>query len=348
MSSKLGDLVINKNIKTVSIIGLAKNTGKTVTLNQLIEELYLKSYQIGVLSYGRDGENIDLITGKKKPPVKVYPGIYFVTAQRALKDTDLKYKKVTGTKIRSTMGYVNLYQSLSEGKVQLVGVNRLSQLILVKNLLFNKTDYILVDGALDRKSSALPKISGAMVLATGAVIGEDMEDVIEKTKYEVQKLQIPFLEDQNDIIKLQEYCNKNNSVIWTEAGQLLSFKSPTSLLLMKDVENYLQKSKVKLAVKYIFIKGAFTGTIARKLIDFNLKGITVVIPDSTKLFIDEMEYNYLTKNAIKIRVLYPINLIALTINPHNPAGKSLEEENFLLNTKKQFDIPVFNVESRDY
>ncbi len=346
MKSKLSDLIINKKIETVSIIGLAKNTGKTVTLNQLIEELYLKSYHIGVLSYGRDGESIDLITGKKKPPVKIYPGNYFVTAERALKGSGLKYKKITGAKIRSTMGYVNLYQSLSEGEVQLVGINRLSQLIWVKSLLINKTDYIIVDGALDRKSSALPKISGTMVLATGAVIGKNMEEVIGKTKYEVQKLQIPFLEDQNDIIKLQQYCNNNSSVLWTKSGEIQSFKSPTSLLLMKDIKGYLAKTKAQ--TKYIFVNGAFTGTIARMIIKYNLKNITIVIPDSTKLFINQMEYNYLTKNGIKIRVLYPINLVALTINPYNPEGESLEKENFLLNIKKQFDIPVFNVKSEEY
>ena len=346
MKTKLSDLIINKSIKTVSIIGLAKNTGKTVTLNQLIEELYLKSFQIGILSYGRDGEHVDLITGKEKPPVKIYPGNYFVTAERALKGTGLKFKKITGTKIRSTMGQVNLYQSLSEGEVQLVGINRLSQLILVKNLLVNKTDFIIIDGALDRKSSALPKISGAMVLASGAVIGENMEEVIEKTKYEVQKLQLPFLEDQNDIIQLQRYCNNNSSVLWTKTGEIKSFKSPTSLFLMKDIKEYLAKTKAQ--AKYIFINGAFTGTIARMLIEYNLKNITVVIPDSTKLFINQMEYNYLTKNGVEIRVLYPINLVALTINPFNPEGESFEKEDFLINIKKQFEIPVFNVKSEKY
>jgi len=50
MANKLSSLIVNKNIKTISIIGMAKNTGKTVTLNQLIEELYLKGYKLGLLS----------------------------------------------------------------------------------------------------------------------------------------------------------------------------------------------------------------------------------------------------------------------------------------------------------
>lgn len=346
MDVKLSELIINKNIKTVSIIGLAKNTGKTVTLNQLIEELYLKGYKLGLLSYGRDGESIDLITGQEKPPVKIYPGNFFITAERALNGTKIKYKKIKSTNISSTMGSVNLYKSLSEGEVQLVGVNRLSQLIYVRDLLFNKVDYLLIDGALDRRSSALPKISGAVVLSTGAVIGENLSDVIEKTKYEVAKLKLPTLNNTDDLIILKEFDQNKESVLWTDRDEIISFKTPTSLLLLKEIEGYLKESER--GIKYIFINGAFTNTISRRIIDLKKGCITVIIPDSTKLFLDKMEYNKLLKNNIKLKVLYPLNLIALTINPYNPEGKNLDQDQFLNNIVKNFAIPVFNVKSKEY
>lgn len=346
MQSKLSELIVDKNYRTISIIGLAKNTGKTVTLNQLMEELYLKGYKLGILSYGRDGEKIDLITGKEKPPVKVYPGNYFVTANRALKGTELKYKKVMSTEISSTMGQVNVYQSLSEGFVQLVGINRLSQLINIKNRIINLVDYMLIDGALDRRSSALPRISSAMVLATGAVIGEDLKDVVDKTIYEVQKLQLRSLENPDDLIIIQDFAKQKESILWTREDEIVSFKAPTSLLLLDEIEEYLSKSGSK--VKYIFINGAFTNTISKKIIDLNLENTTVLIPDSTKLFLDKMNYNILQKNKIKIKVLYPLNLIALTINPYNPEGTSLDDGKLLKNIEKEFNIPVFNVKSEKY
>ncbi|HKL13890.1 MAG TPA: hypothetical protein VJ907_09820 [Halanaerobiales bacterium] len=346
MDSKLSELIINKNIKTVSIIGLAKNTGKTVTLNQLIEELYLKGYKLGLLSYGRDGESIDLITGQAKPPVKVYPGNFFITAERALKGSQLKYKKITSTDISSTMGNVNLYQSLSEGEVQLVGINRLSQLMYVKGELINRVDYLLIDGALDRRSSALPKISGAVVLSTGAVIGQDIEDVVSKTKYEVEKLKLKTISNNDELIILQKFAQKNESILWTNDDEIISFKTPTSLLLLKEIKKYLKENRSE--VKYIFINGAFTNTISRKIIELNLDKPTVLIPDATKIFLDQMEYNKLLKNNIWVNVLYPLNLIALTINPYNPEGKDLDDDKLLDNIKNNFNIPTFNVKSKEY
>jgi GTPase SAR1 family protein len=346
MEDKLSSLIVNKNIKTISIIGMAKNTGKTVTLNQLIEELYLKGYKLGLLSYGRDGESIDLITGKKKPPVKVYPGSFFVTASRALKGSDLHFKKIAETDISSTMGQVNLYQAQGEGEVQLVGINRLSQLMYIKDQLINRVDYLLIDGALDRRSSALPRISGAVVLATGAVIGKDLDDVMTKTKYEVQKLNMPTLNNQDDLIYIQKFEQDKESILWTAEDEIVRFKTPTSLLLLNEIKDYLTQSKK--SVKYIFVNGAFTNTISRRIIDLNLNDLTVIIPDATKLFIDKMEYARLVKNNISLKVLYPLNLIALTINPYNPEGQSLDDDEFLDNIKRHFDIPVFNVKSREY
>ena len=89
MENTLFESLINKNQKVISIVGLAKNTGKTETLNYLTKNLYENNLKMGLISYGRDGEDIDLITGKKKPTVNVYPGSFFVTSSRALRGNDL-------------------------------------------------------------------------------------------------------------------------------------------------------------------------------------------------------------------------------------------------------------------
>ena len=45
--------------KTLSITGMAKNTGKTVTLNYLLEQLRLRGKAVAVTSIGIDGEKTD-------------------------------------------------------------------------------------------------------------------------------------------------------------------------------------------------------------------------------------------------------------------------------------------------
>jgi hypothetical protein len=344
MENTLFESLINKNKKVISIVGLAKNTGKTETLNYLTKNLYENNLKMGLISYGRDGEDIDLITGKKKPPVNVYPGSFFVTSSRALRGNELEYKKIKNTGIKTTMGEVNLYQSYDKGVVQLVGINRISQLLLVKSLIESHVDYILIDGALDRKSSALPRLSEAMILSTGAVIGENLEDVINKTSYELKKLMINSLENKDHLLKLQSYENKGISILWTEQKGIVKFNSPTSLMLINDVIEYIKKNNIK-EIKYLFINGAFTDTVAKKIVNLKYDNFKLLISDSTKLFLNEMSFNLLTKNNIQINVLYPLNIIGLTINPYNPEGVSLDKDIFFKEINKSINIPIYNIKA---
>ena len=52
---------IQEKYKTVSIVGMAKNAGKTTALNYLLEEAYDEGLRMGVTSTGRDGETSDLV-----------------------------------------------------------------------------------------------------------------------------------------------------------------------------------------------------------------------------------------------------------------------------------------------
>ena len=54
---------LSTKYKTLSIVGMAKNAGKTTALNYLIEEAIDEGILLGVTSTGRDGESQDLVTG---------------------------------------------------------------------------------------------------------------------------------------------------------------------------------------------------------------------------------------------------------------------------------------------
>ena len=67
--------------KTLSITGMAKNTGKTVTLNYLLEQLRLRGKVVAVTSNGIDGEKTDQVTQTEKPEIELYEGSLFVTSE---------------------------------------------------------------------------------------------------------------------------------------------------------------------------------------------------------------------------------------------------------------------------
>ena len=60
---------LSKEYKTISIVGMAKNAGKTTALNFLIEEAMDEGVRLGITSTGRDGESTDLVTETEKPRV---------------------------------------------------------------------------------------------------------------------------------------------------------------------------------------------------------------------------------------------------------------------------------------
>ena len=63
--------------RSCSIVGLAKNTGKTVSLNYVLGRLPLDRMRIGLSSIGIDGETTDQVTKTAKPEITIQEGTYF-------------------------------------------------------------------------------------------------------------------------------------------------------------------------------------------------------------------------------------------------------------------------------
>jgi len=204
MPRKLIDEILLKNkaggIKVISLIGLAKNAGKTTAFNQLVSELAHEGYQLGLISFGRDGEEVDAVTNKEKPKISIPSETFFVTAENVKADLESEFQVYKTTDISTTLGRVNIYKNTSyfNKEVELAGVNRISNLEKIKNFLANKIEYLIVDGALDRKSSSLPGLSDKTILATGAVLAPDIEGVIAKTSLAVKKLLLPQVQSEKE------------------------------------------------------------------------------------------------------------------------------------------------------
>ena len=88
---------LSTKYKALSIVGMAKNAGKTTALNYLIEEAMDDGIALGITSTGRDGEMEDLVTGTEKPRVYLDEGtLVAVPAQLyELADAGLEVLKKT-------------------------------------------------------------------------------------------------------------------------------------------------------------------------------------------------------------------------------------------------------------
>ena len=76
------------SVRTMSIVGMCKNAGKTTMLNWLLEQGRLQG-TLGLTSIGRDGESTDVVTGTEKPGIFVREGTLIATAQDMLRLGDI-------------------------------------------------------------------------------------------------------------------------------------------------------------------------------------------------------------------------------------------------------------------
>ena len=63
----------------VAVMGMTKNTGKTVALNHLLARAAADHVAVGLTSIGRDGEDRDAVFSIPKPPVLAWPGTLVAT-----------------------------------------------------------------------------------------------------------------------------------------------------------------------------------------------------------------------------------------------------------------------------
>ncbi len=373
MPRKLIDEILLKNkaggIKVISLIGLAKNAGKTTAFNQLVSELAHEGYQLGLISFGRDGEEVDAVTNKEKPKISIPSETFFVTAENVKAELESEFQVYKTTDISTTLGRVNIYKNTSyfNKEVELAGVNRISNLEKIKNFLANKIEYLIVDGALDRKSSSLPGLSDKTILATGAVLAPDIEGVIAKTSLAVKKLLLPQVqsEKERDIYQNLINDNLNNKKIpggWLiefkglsrdnnfEIKKVIELKSDSSLGISRELDRKLNKISLDQPTsKTLILSGALTDSLGRKLLDNKLKNFKIIIQDGTRVFLQNRYLTTLKRNQVNIEVIKEINLAAITVNPHNPEGRDLDSDKLRKELKDLFpEIPVYDVKAADY
>ncbi len=313
---------INK-YPVVGIVGLAKNTGKTTTLNYILN--HVEDQVIGLTSIGLDGESFDQITYLPKPKVFVHPSMIIATAKEVLKDVDFTYEVLEETNLPTALGVVCIIKILSRGHIILAGPTTNRDLNILIHKMKTYATQVLIDGAFNRKTFASIESMDAIILATGAALSKEMKDTIEKTKQVVLSFRLPI---------------ENHSYLKDQNQMIIHTKQDTFRYDHKQIEDII---KHKAHIKMIEIKGALTVKMIECFVKNRIKDFKLVVEDSTKLMLNINQYEHLKQLGINLYVLKQIPLIALTINPFSPMGYHYDKTEFYQEIKKHIDIDIYNV-----
>ena len=109
------------NYRSLSIVGLEKNTGKTVCLNYLLGRLHQLGVSTAVTSIGVDGEQVDSVYATAKPEITLYEGMQFITSHKHYLQRRLVSEILSVDERRTALGQLVTAQVLCPGRLLLSG-----------------------------------------------------------------------------------------------------------------------------------------------------------------------------------------------------------------------------------
>lgn len=337
MTTRLIDQLAER-YRTVSLVGMVKNAGKTTLLNELIDQAIASGVRLGLTTTGRDGEKQDLVTHTAKPRIEVTAGTLVATARGMLELGIRRFEVLDVTDLQTAFGPIVIVRMLRAGQVELVGPRTSEGLSRVADLMrHHDVDLVLIDGALDRVSSASPAVADAVLLSTGAALSRDLGQVVRRTIHRMDLLRL-----KTDPLHRELYASlksRGDFAAVREDGSVIVLDVETGMNAGEHLAEILDKD-----CTHLYFPGALTYRTAKALLSHRTSGLVFVVRDGTRIFIEQEEYRELLAMGLRIDVIDPINLIGVSVNPVAPQGYRFDRELLIGElAEKAGGIPVFDV-----
>ena len=331
---------IQDEYRTLSIVGMSKNAGKTTALNYLIEEAMDEGIVLGITSTGRDGETVDLVTGTEKPRVFLDEGMLVTVPKQLYELSDAGLEILRISKYSTALGQLLICRVVESGYVQVAGPGSVKDhKLLCEEMFALGAEIVVIDGAIDRKSIASPETSDAIVLATGAVLSRSMNKVVDETVHTLNLYSLPIIE--SDFVRETVADEKmSNSVLIFSGDTVRKLDLKTGLGASRKIDEAIDEH-----TDHVFIPGALTDSVIADINPKKFKKVKFVLKDPTKIFIDVIKWGQLKKKGFYVEVLQDIKVAAVTVNPVAPLGYSFEHKALIdaMQTAVGDHLPVVHV-----
>lgn len=296
-----------QSVRSMSIVGMCKNAGKTTMLNWLLAHSG-RGCVLGLTSIGRDGESTDVVTGTEKPSIFVPAGTLIATAKDMLWLGDVTKEILVSTGIPTPLGEVIIMRARSDGYVQLAGPSITTQLKSVSQTFFDLgAEQSIIDGALGRKSLGARQVAEGIVLCTGASYHMRMEKVIADTVSIYRIMNLP----------------KAQTVPAAPEGTL---------------EQCLKEQGEAL------VTGALTDSMVLPLLRAGvLRKNRLVVADPSKVLLSPDTLDKMQLREVRLETAEAARTLCITVNPVSAYGWKFDKDEFRARLQEAVDIPVINV-----
>jgi hypothetical protein len=325
----------------VALVGLAKNTGKTVALGAILGELEARGATIGVTSLGRDGESSDVLDDAiAKPPIRLPAMALVATTDRLLERSDVRAEVPLRTEHRTPLGRVVVARLLERGTVEVAGPVAAQDVgEVVETMCRLGAERVLVDGSIDRRAGASPQLADGVVLSTGAVLSADLDQLARRTKAAVDLLTLAAVEDARLHARAAAL---RTSALLLDDGEAVPLDSS---IVHDRVEGIVPLLRGRSDVLAIVVRGALCDPLLEQ-IGRARRGapLTVIADDATRVFLGRGTCARHRSRGVLLAVLHAIPLLAVTTNPVAPLRHRFDAEELRARVASELPgVPVLDV-----
>ena len=200
MRSNLDTLLqVTADAKSLALIGSGKNAGKTSVLSALIYAYRDVDRSLVLTSAGFDGEDKDRLSGKVKPRVYLFPGMYAVTSQAFLRRATVDPEVIECFSHDTLFGPPVLIRAKHAGFIELSGPVSLADLIDINAYIRHELakPLFIVDGALGRKGNAAFSYADSVILSVSAE-NDHPSQLVRRIERQFAWLSIPLVSGEDD------------------------------------------------------------------------------------------------------------------------------------------------------
>ncbi len=362
---RLTDLLADT--RRLALVGLAKNTGKTETLAAILAEHAAAGRRVGVTSIGRDGEAHDVIDARiAKPRIHLQAGSLVASTGALLRASAVAHELLTQTGMRTPLGEVVIAKLAEQGAVEVAGPSAAEDVREVgEEMIGFGAEHVLIDGAIDRRAASSPAVADGLVMATGAVLDEDIERVVAVTKDAVDLIRLPAADGglvgrEGDGVRA-DVPAEGGEVQITPERRLVLTAEPAEIAALLAEHPQADSLLIDGALSERFLEGLLAARndlspptrreLARggRGAERGGRELRIVVGDPTKVFLSRRGPDWYRRQGLSIEVLRTIHLKAITVNPVAPQSHRFDSQQLReLIEAAVADVPVLDVLDPSY
>jgi hypothetical protein len=325
----------------VALVGLAKNTGKTVALGAILSELEARGETVGVTSIGRDGEASDAIDDAiAKPPIRLPAMALVATTAPLLERSAARAETVVRTEHRTPLGRVVVARLLERGAVEVAGPVAAQDVAeVVETMRGLGAERVLVDGSIDRRAGASPRLADGVVMSTGAVLSADLDQLVRRTKAAAELMTLPVVADAE--LRERAAALDASALVFEDDEPI-----PLPSAIVHDrVEDVLPLLRGRADVRALVVRGALTEPLLDQLARVRRRTpLTAIADDATRVFLRGGTVARYRARGVELAILTAIPLLAVTTNPVAPLRHRFDPEELRARIAAELPgVPVLDV-----